>query len=272
MKKILTDKDKTKILALGDFHIGGTTAILHPTAISYDGAISSQQPQNTMQKWLWKNLLNDLTTIGKVDVIICLGDTVEGLQIKMFGRTLVDADMDSQIRWASEILQTVIELVKPKYFIGVSGTAYHTRSNTSSSADLEVYHILEKQNPQIEFILGDNLIVKIAKMTYSIAHPYPVTEYSVPPLEKLITQHAREYILGNTSKFNVILRGHCHIYNFIRYRGNIYGITVPCQQPTSAYGRERAYLTVRHPDVGVLQLTQIEDTIIPTPYLHRWKQ
>lgn len=273
IEKIYKDKNNIKILAIADFHIGSTTAILHPKAVSYDGEIFSQQPQNEMQRWLWKNYLNDITTIGKTDIMISLGDLVEGLQLKIGGRTLVDADVESQIRWAVEILQTAIDLAKPEYFIGVSGTAYHVRNAGTLSADFEVYNLLQKQNPKIQFIIGDNLIVKIGKLIYSIAHPYPITEYTVPPMEKLITQHAREYYLENVPKINVFLRGHCHVYNYLNYRGQgTYVITVPCQQPTSAYGRERAYLTVRRPDVGVLELQQIEDTIIPKPYIHKWKK
>lgn len=272
MEKILQGQERIKILTFGDAHIGSTTAILHPTAKSFDGVIYSQQPQNRMQKWLWKNLLGDITSIGTVDIFMDLGDNIDAEQQRAYGRALVDADIDNQKRWAVEILDIMLNLTKPRIFIGVTGTPYHNRGFKTNCADLEIYKELEKLHPSIQFILGDKLIVKIGQLIWSIAHPYETREYSVPPMEKLIAQHGREYLLGNTPRIDVFIRGHCHVFNFLKYRGKIYVMTIPCQQPTSVFSRERAYLTVRHPDVGILSLTQVEDTIIPDVKLHRWKE
>lgn len=260
-----------KILAVGDFHIGSTTAILHPNAKSFDGVIHSPQPQNRMQKWLWKNFLSDLTEVGKVDLIINTGDNIDGAQIKMFGRTLVDPDEGIQTLWAEEINSTMIEIVKPKVFILVPGTIYHVRSTTNNCADYEIVKKLQKKYQNVSFIYSDNVTVKIGRLIWNIAHPYPSVEYSSHPAEKLVKQHAVEHYMNNSPRIDVFLRGHCHVFNFLRYRGGAYVITTPCQQPTSAYGRERAYLTVRRPDVGVLEITQVGESIIPRPLLHKWR-
>ena len=272
MEKILEDKEIIKILALGDHHTGSSTGLLTPHAYDFDGEVLTPHPQNKMQKWLWRNYTEDLTIIGKVDVLINMGDNIEGTQTKIMGRTLQISDIDVQKSWAQECLQIAIDITKPKFFIGVSGTNYHIRLNGNCNADISIYKALESTNPNVKFIYGDNIIVKIGQLVWSIAHPYPTSQFKTPPLEKLIGQHAEEFYYGNTPKINVFARGHAHacIWGFVR--GLAFGFVTPCQQPTSAYGREKAYMTVRHPDIGMLGITQEGADLIPKPLLHKWRQ
>lgn len=271
LEKILEGKERIKILAVGDNHTGSSTGLLAPNSVDFDGEVLTPHPQNQIQKWLWRNYCSDLTEIGQVDVKINMGDNIEGTQIKIMGRTLQTSDIDVQKIWAQKCLQIAIDIAKPKYYIGVTGTNYHIRLAGNCNADISIYKALEQANPQIKFIYGDNLIIKIGSLVWSIAHPYPTAEYQLPPLEKLINQHAKDYYLDNTPKINVFGRGHCHQHNWARVRGGPYAFTTPCQQPTSAFGREKAYMTVRHPDVGILGITQEGADLIPKPLLHKWR-
>lgn len=271
MEKILLDKDIIKILALGDNHTGSSTGLLAPNSTDFDGEVLTPHPQNQMQKWLWRNHCSDLTEVGKIDIMMDMGDNIEGTQTKIMGRTLQISDIDIQKTWAVDCLEPAINLCKPKFFIGVTGTGYHVRLSGNCNADISIYKMLEQRNPNVKFIYGDNLIITIGQMVWSIAHPYPTAEYQLPPLEKLLNQHAKDYYLGNTPKINVFGRGHCHQHNWARLRGGPYAFTTPCQQPTSAYGREKAYMTVRHPDIGILGITQEGVDLMPKPLLHKWR-
>jgi hypothetical protein len=271
MEKILTDKDIIKILAHGDNHTGSSTGLLSPNSAEFDGEVLTPHPQNNMQRWLWRNYISDLTTLGELDVIINNGDNIEGTQMKIMGRTLQVSDIDVQKTWSAKCLQLSIDICKPKFYIGVTGTNYHIRLAGNCNADISIYKALEQANPNVKFIYGDNLIVQIGKLNWSIAHPYPTTQYKTPPIEKLIAQHAEEFYYGNTPKINVFDRGHAHGFIWERLRDGAYGFVTPCQQPTSAYGREKAYMTVRHPDIGILGITQEGKDLVPRPLLHKWR-
>jgi len=269
LNKICERQEKIKIVSESDTHIGSSSGLLPSIAESFDGNIYTKVKQNAMQRWMWKNRLDDLSTIGKADVYLFLGDSVEGKQIRMGGRTLQSADIDDQIEWAKRSIQVALDLIKPKYFIGISGTNYHIRSG--GNADLTVYKMLGKDNPNIKFFCEDIITMQIGDLIWGLAHPYPNVQYSAPPLEKLISQHAIEYYLGSMPKISVFARGHAHRFTWLQYRGGIYAYVNPCWQPTSAYGRSRPYLSVRTPDVGLLELTQIKKTLTPMPHLHIWR-
>jgi len=269
MERILQGQKVVNQLFISDFHSGSVSALLPKKAYRVTDDFTERVFQNKMQKWLWRNYLDDLSVIGEVDVLAFLGDSCEGQQLKIAGRTLTDADTDNQVKWAIQSIQVALDMCKPKYFLGVNGTPYHVR--TSGSLDRQVYRGLEAENKNIKFIYHDNLVIKIANLVYSLAHPYPTTRYSIPPLEKLITQHADEYYLGNMPKIQVFVRGHAHKYNWLSYRGGAYAFVVPCQQPTSSFARGKAYLTVRRPDVGILEVVQEDKDLIPRPYIHKWR-
>jgi hypothetical protein len=271
MEKIMDNETMVKILVLSDNHTGSSTGLLPPHAFDFDGEVLTAHPMNKMQKWLWRNYTSDLTEIGQVDVILDLGDNIEGSQTKIAGRTLMDTDIDVQKAWSQDCLQTAIDLCKPKYFIGVTGTNYHIRIGGNCNADIGIYKALEAKNPTVKFTYADNLVVKLGQLVWSIAHPYPTTQFKTPPIEKLIAQHAEEYYYGNTPKINVFARGHAHAHIWERLRDGAYGFVAPCQQPTSAYGREKAYMTVRHPDIGILGITQENHDLTPKPLLHHWR-
>jgi len=272
MEKILTGKDIIKILVQGDNHTGSSTGLLPPRSTDFDGEVLTQHPQNKMQKWLWRNYLSDLSEIGKVDIIMNMGDNIEGLQMKMLGRTVQVSDVDVQKTWAQNCLQIPIDLCKPQYYLGVTGTSYHVREGAGNGdADGSIYKMLEQVNPAVKFICEDNMVIQIGKAVWSIAHPYPSSQFKTPPIEKLISQHAQEFYFGNAPKIDIFGRGHAHAHIWLRLRGGAYGFVTPCQQPTSAYGRQKAYMTVQHPDIGILGITQEGKDLVPKPLLHRWR-
>ena len=270
MKRILQGQKIIKHLFLSDFHSGSVSALQPKKAFRTTDDFTERIYQNKLQRWLWRNYLEDLSVIGKVDIVSFLGDSCEGQQLKIAGRTLTDADTDNQVKWAIQCIQVAIDMCKPRHFIGVNGTPYHVK--TSGSLDRQVYQGLEPENKNIKFIYHDNLLIQIGNLTYSLAHPYPTTTYKTPPLEKMIIQHATEYYLSNMPRIQVFVRGHAHTFVWSRYRGNIYGFVVPCQQPTSSFARSKAYLTVRRPDVGILGVIQKDKDLIPMPLLHKWRQ
>lgn len=269
MPRILQGQKTIQHLFSSDYHSGSESG-LHPKKAFrvLEENYVERVFQNRMQKWLWKNYLDDLSVVGKVDVMSFLGDACEGQQLKIAGRTLKDSDTDNQVVWAIQCIQKAIDACKPKFFLGVTGTPYHVRA--SGSLDRQVYRGLEAENKNVTFIYHETLLIKIGELTYGLAHPYPTTQYKTPPLEKLVNQHAVEYYLRNTPRIQVFVRGHAHTFVWTRYRGNIYAFVVPCQQPVSSFARSKTYLTVRKPDVGILQVTQTGKDLIPKPFLHKW--
>jgi len=268
MKKILEDKSDIDHLNLGDIHVGGLGAIFPPNAKEYNG---DPKPQIKLQKWIYKNYIEDLTKVGKVDVITDFGDNTDGQELKISGRTLVSTDTDNQVIWATECLQKAIDICKPSYFISLDGTPYHV-STGGGSCDFQVHNSLKKDNPDIEFIYEQTLVIKIGELIYSLAHPYPTTDQKIPPLEKLIHQHAADFYLDNTPRIDVFGRGHAHFYSWLSYRGGAYAYVVPCQQVYSDFAKRKFYLGVRHPDVGVLKIHQEEKLLMPQVYLHKWRE
>lgn len=268
IERILQDQKIVKHLLEADHHSGSSSGLHPKNALRIvEDNFTEKVKQNKIQRWLWKNRLDDLSTIGKVDVYQYIGDSCEGQQLRIAGRTITDTDTDNQVNWAIQNIQIALDMCKPKYFLGVNGTPYHIRAG--GSLDYQVYRGLEAENKNIKFIYADNLIIKIGELIYSIAHPYPSNMYKSPPLEKLITQHATEYYLNNAPKIQVFVRAHAHMYNWLNYRGGAIAFVVPCQQPTSKYARTKPYLTVRRPDVGVLNVIQKGKDLIPKPLIHK---
>jgi hypothetical protein len=220
-----------------------------------------------LQKLLWNNYQKDLLDIGNTNVIINLGDDTEGNQFKIFGRSVVSTDTDNQVAWATEILQHSIDVCKPSTFITLDGTPYHVDVGSGSS-DFQVHNALKRSNPRVEFIYSKNLIIKIGGLVYSLAHVYPTTDYKTPPIEKLIKQNSEEYRFDNAERIDVFGRGHAHVFLWEQYRGGAYGFVAPCQQTGSEFGDRKPYLTVRHPDIGILKIHQEDGGLIPMPHIH----
>jgi hypothetical protein len=268
MEKILQNKPEITICSLADTHIGSVSAPSSPYAKRLvDGTHYEKIPMGKFSRILWNLFLGDLNKIGKVDVVINLGDNVDGLQLKQFGMEIADCDIDAQKEWAYEVQKIVIETLNPQYYIGITGTDYHVRFG--GNADTDIYKKLRDNFKNVHFIIGDVLSVQIGKMPWSIAHSYPVCKDITPPMEKLIQQHAMEHYLGNEEvAHRVFARAHAHMFIWQSLRGNNYSYVNPCWQATSKFARGRPYLAVRHPDVGMLKIIQSGEQLTPFPMLH----
>lgn len=156
---IITRKKNLLIAIFADTHIGGVTAYLSSGCFDERGNVHLQ---NKDQIKMEVNLLTSLIKMGKVDVVIFLGDMVEGKNSKAGGLDVGNVNTDCQVEWALRFAISVCDILKPKYILGLNGSDYHVEN----SLDRRLLHRISLHypntdvyygNPTLKFILGDKL-------------------------------------------------------------------------------------------------------------------
>jgi len=141
---VISEQKNFKIVALSDFHIGGAYGYLPKGCLDRRGKEIMQDEHQEIKE---KNLIDALKKIGKVDLLILLGDMVEGQMKKSGGLDVLDVNMDLQIQWASDnALSPIVKILEPDIVIGCTGSEYHVGCHN----DLLVTERLNNLFPEIK--------------------------------------------------------------------------------------------------------------------------
>lgn len=162
----LSDEPNHRIAVFSDFHVGGDLCYKPSNAKFKNGEIS---PQNIHQEGMEKGLLQSVKEQKKVDVILTLGDMVEGRNIRAGGLELSTTDTDVMAKWAVESISPLIETLQPKYYLAVSGSAYH-RQDGGSDMDYRIVRELSLRYPDIEFYYGQKARFILGQKTWLLSH------------------------------------------------------------------------------------------------------
>lgn len=251
---------------LGDTHVISQYAILPPNAYLIGANdLKTIIPQNSVQKKLWKYYISSLRKISaniqrqhtKL-ILVLMGDMTEGRQLKIAGRTIQSMNTDDAVLIALDVVKKAVEILQPDVILGVYGTAYHVRDG-SGDLDRQLYDkLVSLVGSAIPVYHDFDISAKIGELWWHIAHPYPTTMYQLNPMEKMRNDMLIQYGLNQKNKkYDVLPRAHCHCVN-IAYIRLPAVFTIPCFKVKDPYMREKAYLGLRSPDIGILVAKQKE--------------
>ncbi len=221
-------KDKNfKIIVISDTHVGGRTGYL-PSNCKHERG--EKHPQTIDQKTMEKNLLTSLKKEDEIDILIFLGDMIEGKNVSAGGLDVGNVNIDTQIEWATLFGQSVIDLLKPKYVLGLHGSDYHVEN----SSDKQLVHRLSLLYPKINFYYGyPSLKFFLGDKLWYLQHRFMEGQSKLGTLEKYWkTIHNMSWDRGRTP--DVIGYGHVHKAQnptqIMNGKNPVYGFVAPCQK------------------------------------------
>ena len=233
------------VLVVGDLHVGSNVSVMPDEVYLGEAERKNRISSNHLQKFIYKQWVDMVETVGKVDACIVLGDSVEGPNRKSKGIGLWTSDISEQVRVAAHLL----DMVKTRKYIGVQGSFYHVEDNLSS--DKAVINSLKGD-------FNDECVVVSGKTRIHCSHAVGVssssTAYRPTPIARemmLATINKEEY-----GKYDLILRGHAHYYVEVRF-GSSKGVICPCWKGRDEFVARKTLAFLPHLGYVLLKGTDV---------------
>jgi hypothetical protein len=230
------------VLLTGDWHCGHVGGL---TPSSYwKGFLDSENPvlkkNAVIQKHIWE-FWEKIATSKKWDVLLHLGDCIDGKGQKSGGNEQISTDRVDQIDMAVEAMK----IAKAKKIMIIRGTKFHT-GDTENFED-----IIAKQ---VGAVIKNHGFCKIEDVSFDLKHK--VGGSSIPHGRNTAILRSRLWSMlwaerGMAPNSNILARGHVHFYTInqdFKYT-NIY---CPCLQWGSEFGEQQCEQTI---DLGAIEIT-----------------
>lgn len=195
-----------RVVIISDLHCGHRAGLTPPTW-QYD--INSENKERVhyarIQSGIWDWLVEEIKSIGKIDVLICNGDAIDGKGEKSGGTEQLESDMMRQGEMAVECIR---QFNANKIYM-TYGTPYHT----GKSEDFE-YIVAKELGAEIH----DHPFINVDGLIFDVKHK--VSSSVIP--------HGRHTAIGRESLWNILwatqeeiqpnaditVRSHVHYYAF----------------------------------------------------------
>jgi len=205
-------------IILSDLHSGSEVGLTPPDFQYKDNASCNQAKYAQLQAQAWGWYTKTLKTLGKVDYLFCVGDLIDGQNMKNNGVGQITTSIEKQCHMAIDCLKEI----KAKKIEIIQGTGYHVTSNGSEAER----YIAEAVGANF----GIHTFVDINGFVFNLKHK---TSRSIIPHGRM-TGPARaklwEVIWKQTKGFptsDLLVRGHVHYYQY--YCSGMGAImTLPC--------------------------------------------
>jgi hypothetical protein len=233
-------KGKTKrVLVLSDTHCGSTMGLMPPRYQSDD--------TRDMAGPLWGWYIKTVRAIGSVDVLLGLGDFVDGPGLKDQGNGHVTTDTEEQ----AQIAVDALSVIKADRVALCYGTPYHTVSTYSAEG-----YIARELGGTIK----DSQYLGVNGRRISARHVVgrSDTPYGQGTLtHKELVRDLMQALQDNQEPADIVIRAHVHTYMAVD-DGDRWGIVCPCLQlPGSVFGRTQRPWRYR---VGLVLLSISSDS------------
>lgn len=236
-----------RILIISDLHVGSNVAIM-PDEVYIEPSDRQREQRiesNPLQKAIYKEWLDMLDTVGKVDACFDLGDNIDGSNYKSRGFELWTSNMHQQVTTAADLLG----MIRTNKYYGVQGSYYHVGENVSS--DLAVISSLDHCKQEF----GTDLAVTVEDTRIHLSHEIGYTRSQASKytalkneLDAALRQHPK------IGKFGLLCRGHRHeIEDLIDHENNTRMIVCPCWKGRDAFAGKKGLAMV--PTLGYILLT-----------------
>lgn len=208
----------TKYLFIGDTHVGSLYGVMPPKFQQYN--------YNSVQKKIfseWKKMCHD---VGKVDVLVLMGDMVDGTGKNSKGKDMWTTDIDKQIECAKELVD-MIEYDKSAI---VYGSPYHVEENLN--ADQMFAKKINATWHDNELVLKPKNDSGLIHIAHNISPSSSAFQYRTSGIAKeLMMAVIHENVLG---KIKAIVRAHAHFYVHVEFSSNM-GWVNPCWETRTPY-------------------------------------
>jgi len=198
-------------LAIGDMHVGSFYSLCFPKFRQYIA--------NPLQRYIYRQWLQMVKTVGRVPLLIHLGDPIEGLGEKEKGKHVWTTDLDLQLEAAAELTK----MINYDKAVSVSSSTYH--SNVNPDTDKRFAELIGAKLAHEHFLdpWGNGRRIHVQ-------HYIPVS--SSGTWQYRTTQLASELVAALLNKdeigdIAILIRGHAHYFVYAGYSRNMAYIN-PC--------------------------------------------
>ena len=229
-----------RVLFMGDIHDGSEVAVKTPDFIrnNREDGLKVPIPNNPIQDIMYSEWVNMCDVIGKVNLVVLMGDMCDGINFKSEGVGTWTTRMDEQISDASNLLN----MIDADNYIGVKGSRYHIKDNMTAD-ELVLKELGYRGNRtkwyDDEEVVGENdyevhmdydMRLELEELNFNLRHWLSTTKstFMYRP-----TKIAREMLKLQTStqtlgEFDFVMRAHVHKYLYLDIDSEIVGVTLPC--------------------------------------------
>jgi hypothetical protein len=233
-------REAKRIGIISDTHCGSRYGLLAPD--------SEFGRQNPLQEYLWQCWTDSLAWLGKLDLLVLLGDAIDGQQRKTRGDRLITTNFYEQAKIFGACLR--VQKDQPTKIIRVCGTIYHEGTdNPLAPIDRDFGILYQGVSARIEAAPG--IVMNFAH------HPESRSaEYDGMVMEK----EARNMALGEyhygAPPTAYLIRGHKHKYRRAVFHKK-WVVICPCFQGQTKYAQLNGLLKWV-PEFGVVLLERDE--------------
>ena len=244
-----------RIVFIGDLHVGSRYSIFHPRWRNPESGIVLEG--NDIQRKLYRYWAKWAEKLSPVDVMILMGDLVEGRQTREKHGTLIIQNLQEQALAAIDLLK----MWKWKKLYVIRGTTYHVET---SGVHVEEY-IAEKLDAVKASRWGDrrsviDLGLNLPSEKLSIHAAHHVGTSAIPHYQ--FTPIVREAWLAKMydryhGHYDIIARAHVHYFRIAQVSDDFLVFTTPCWQLPTPYQKRRSHFVF--PDLGLVELETFGD-------------
>lgn len=241
-----------RVLLWGDSHCGSNVGLTPPAYQTKYTPDPKTEEHRTLNKWAslqkecWDWYVNLLASFKPIDILLYLGDGIDGTGHRNGSTELIYVDRKVQVRMAIE----AIEVVGAKKMTMVYGTPYHTGEAEDFEMDIAQHFGCK---------IGGHEWEKINGCTFDLKHKQGNCDNPATGLWQQIRDHREWALLEEQPKADVIVRAHTHRYCILKLE-DCTGITIPALQ---AYGTKfGARQCTRKVQFGLVALDVWADGVI----------
>lgn len=251
----------TRIIFLSDVHVGSNYAVFPEDFRNpEDGSLIDL---NTWQKQLYKFWVTLAQKLSPVDIIVLMGDLVEGPQTKEKFGTLKLQNIQHQ---ADAFVQLFSSTWKCDELYVVRGTDYHV-ATLGMHAEEYIARRLNAQKIDADKYSVYDIKLEVEGYTIHCAHHVGysrVPHYRFTPLarEMWLARLFDEYF----GKIDILARGHVHYYLYAQIENILRAFTCPAWQLPTPYQRKHTVFG-SNASVGLVEVEILNDDIQVRPYL-----
>jgi hypothetical protein len=227
-----------RLIFIGDLHCGGHYSLWPKEWL--DGT-----REWTAQKYLYDCWNHFIENVGYGDLLVLMGDLIEGSNAKAKGTGLHTTDLGEQIKGAIHLLEPLRK--RFTHCIRANGTPYHE----------DQYSILDWADSELEISESSQILnVKLDEGILNIAH-HPQGGSSTMLGSKMDKMLKNMLIASNSGKLNKVrwmVRAHLHEFALYNNR-NTTIVQTPCWKLADFYFKKMNYEAYQ-PDIGWVEMVK----------------
>ena len=246
-------KKTYRVGVISDLHVGSLFALMSPEVKKgRKGRERQTVMANHIQRFLygrWCEMCKHMNKDGPLDVLINLGDNVDGVNYHGRGFGTWTTVIKEQVDEA----RNLIGMIEFKRIIGVNGSKYHVDNNmTADEAVVSHFTPAPKSMVEYEPEFGTEVVATIGGVRFHLSHKVGAT--STIHRATKINKEAMMAELNKEKygKFDVLLRAHAHYYRDVGTPFNR-GFICPCWKIRDDFSQSGSLAW--DPDIGYIIFT-----------------